>query len=141
MLHVKQAVNFRLHIVRLNATGFLARPRVWTLELSPLRQIGSFNSSTAASFSQIPIPFQIARSSPAPPCDAHLSAGHHTAAKSAAMGSQPGGKGRDMFSVYQNPSVSRALASRSARLSVPELLVLAVLPVASAYFLLALSSR
>jgi hypothetical protein len=46
-----------------------------------------------------------------------------------------------MFSVYQNPSVSRALASRSARLSVPELLVLAVLPVASAYFLLALSSR
>ncbi|KAK3151298.1 hypothetical protein QOZ80_3AG0244130 [Eleusine coracana subsp. coracana] len=64
------------------------------------------------------------------------------------MGSQHGGvspgsgsKGRDMFSVYQNPSVTRALASRSSRPSVPVLLVLAVLPVASASSLLALSSR
>ncbi|GJN31132.1 hypothetical protein PR202_gb19491 [Eleusine coracana subsp. coracana] len=64
------------------------------------------------------------------------------------MGSQHGGvspssgsKGRDMFSVYQNPSVTRALASCSSRPSVPVLLVLAVLPVGSASSLLALSSR
>jgi hypothetical protein len=52
-----------------------------------------------------------------------------------------GGKRRDMFSVYQNPSVTRALASRSTRPSVPVLLALAVLPVVSASSLLALSSR
>ncbi|XP_066388971.1 uncharacterized protein [Miscanthus floridulus] len=52
-----------------------------------------------------------------------------------------GGKARDMFSVYQNPSLTRALDSRSARPSVTVLLVLAVLPVASASSLLALSSR
>ncbi|CAN6320386.1 unnamed protein product [Urochloa humidicola] len=66
------------------------------------------------------------------------------------MGSQPGvgspgggggGKARDKFSVYQNPSLTRALASRSSRPSVPVLIVLAVLPVASASSLLALFSR
>ncbi|WVZ56564.1 hypothetical protein U9M48_007071 [Paspalum notatum var. saurae] len=59
------------------------------------------------------------------------------------MGSQHGGggKARDKFSVYQNPSVTRALDSRSARPSVRVLIVLAVLPVASASSLLALSSR
>jgi hypothetical protein len=66
------------------------------------------------------------------------------------MGSQhgvgsPGGgggaKARDKFSVYQNPSLTQALATRSARPSVPVLIALAVLPVASASSLLALSSR
>ncbi|CAL4922155.1 unnamed protein product [Urochloa decumbens] len=65
------------------------------------------------------------------------------------MGSQPGvgspggggGKARDKFSVYQNPSLTRALASRSSRPSVPVLIVLAVLPVASTSSLLALYSR
>ncbi|XP_062215948.1 uncharacterized protein LOC133916336 [Phragmites australis] len=63
------------------------------------------------------------------------------------MGSQHGGspgvggKARDKFSVYQNPSLTRALDSRSARPSVPVLLLLALLPVASASSLLALSSR
>nr|CAB3501152.1 unnamed protein product [Digitaria exilis] len=52
-----------------------------------------------------------------------------------------GGKAREKFSVYQNPSLTRALASRSARPSVPVLIVLAVLPVASASSLIALSSR
>ncbi|OEL37054.1 hypothetical protein BAE44_0001929 [Dichanthelium oligosanthes] len=65
------------------------------------------------------------------------------------MGSQPGfgspgggggGKARDKFSVYQNPSLTRALAYRSARPSVSVLVVLAVLPVVSAASLLALSS-
>ena len=63
------------------------------------------------------------------------------------MGSQQGagspgaGKARDKFSVYQNPSLTRALASRSARPSVQVLIVLAVVPVASAASLLAVSSR
>ncbi|KAL6649731.1 hypothetical protein ACP70R_013955 [Stipagrostis hirtigluma subsp. patula] len=63
------------------------------------------------------------------------------------MGSQQagspagGGKARDKFSVYQNPSLTRALDSRSVRPSVPVLLLLALLPVAAASSLLALSSR
>ncbi|KAL6901882.1 hypothetical protein ACP4OV_004758 [Aristida adscensionis] len=52
-----------------------------------------------------------------------------------------GGKARDKFSVYQNPSLTRALDSRSVRPSLPVLLLLALLPVASASGLLAISSR
>ncbi|AQL07449.1 hypothetical protein ZEAMMB73_Zm00001d047746 [Zea mays] len=51
------------------------------------------------------------------------------------------GKARDKFSVYQNPSLTRALDSRSARPSVTVLLVLAVISVASASSFLALTSR
>uniref|UniRef100_A0ACD5YM52 Uncharacterized protein n=1 Tax=Avena sativa TaxID=4498 RepID=A0ACD5YM52_AVESA len=62
------------------------------------------------------------------------------------QGGSPGsgggaGKPRDKFSVYQNPSLTRALASRSVRPSLPVLLLLALSPIASASSLMALSSR
>uniref|UniRef100_A0A0E0GL14 Transmembrane protein 209 n=1 Tax=Oryza nivara TaxID=4536 RepID=A0A0E0GL14_ORYNI len=51
-----------------------------------------------------------------------------------------GGKARDKFSVYRNPSLARALASRSVRPSLPVLVLLALSPIASASSILVLSS-
>ncbi|KAG8063881.1 hypothetical protein GUJ93_ZPchr0003g18631 [Zizania palustris] len=51
-----------------------------------------------------------------------------------------GAKARDKFSVYRNPSLTRALASRSVRPSLPVLVLLALSPVASASSILVLSS-
>ncbi|XP_006649902.1 uncharacterized protein LOC102705797 [Oryza brachyantha] len=57
-------------------------------------------------------------------------------------GSPPGGggKARDKFSVYRNPSLTQALASRSVRPSLPVLVLLALPTVASASSILVLSS-
>ncbi|XP_048571390.1 transmembrane protein 209 [Triticum urartu] len=62
------------------------------------------------------------------------------------QGGSPGGGGgdgkpREKFSVYQNTSLTRALASRSVRPSLSVLLLLALSPIASASSLMALSSR
>ncbi|KAL5210333.1 hypothetical protein ABZP36_005956 [Zizania latifolia] len=51
-----------------------------------------------------------------------------------------GSKARDKFSVYQNPSLTRALASSSVRPSLPVLLLLALSPITSASSILVLSS-